>query len=99
MESGVMVVGSPELVTPARFFIRRVGHVSRGRHIWLAGGFGPFRRLVRPIIVGEIIIRVVVKRVQFLGLGLGLPSEPETESQDPGNQSKHPARLKHYSSS
>src|SRR5262249_61091096 len=63
----IILVGGPQEVVPVRLAEWRVRHVRGRPHVWGAGRLRPLRAVRRPVVVGEVHVRVVVPAGQRRG--------------------------------
>src|SRR5262249_28459022 len=63
----IILVGGSQEVVPVRLAEWRVRHVRGRPHVWGAGRLRPLRAVRRPVVVGEVHVRVVVPAGQRRG--------------------------------
>src|SRR5436853_1435110 len=95
MEAAVKTLRLPQFVAEFGVQKGRVGHVGRGLHVWMPRRLRPGCALHWPIVVREVVIRVIVEALKLIGLvlvwillGLGFRSEADRQQGDSCHQER-----------
>src|SRR5262249_42947923 len=84
VEPAVVALRVEPLVAPVRLGERRVRHVPRRSHVRRARRLRPLRRLLRPVVVREVVVGVVEVapqlRVRRLGTGRRRTAGPQAQA-------------------
>src|SRR5262245_16956335 len=100
MEAAIIELWRPQFVAPVRFLEGRVGHVRRSGAIRRTDRLRPLRAHAWPVVVREVIKRVVVKAaVESLGMGRQSGGSPEAKPEQSRKQEKVPTADHEASSS
>src|SRR5262245_11807425 len=66
MATTVIFLRFPELIPPARLAERRIRLIGRRTHVWRTRRFRPTRAHCRPVVVREVIVRIVEQAIELV---------------------------------
>src|SRR4051812_48403911 len=64
VKSAIIALRGVPFIAPVGLTEGRIGHIGRRTHVRCADWLGPFRALGRPVIVWEVVVRVVKEPVE-----------------------------------